>query len=361
MSLTQLSQAWQQWRARRVFTLANRLHFYRRMELAVRDGRSPKAAIQRMRALYHASQVNNAQTRLLAVLDTRFAAQGSIESALAGLIPASEHLLIATAVKRNRLTEGFASARDLAQRIRDIKAQILRQSLMPCAMLIMSLVLLLGGHAVLAQFAAIRPLESWPAFSRTFFEIGTFVLDHYAGLSLMLAAVLMALWQSSVRVPRSLTLRRHYRTLRPWLNRFPPFSIHNLLTAFTFLSAFAGLLRGGLAPQPALTLMRRDAAPYLADHLARMVAVMPSGVSPGAAMTSTRLLDIEDTMTITLLAETTGFDQAVSEAANAVMASAEARIKAIVRWFALAAQVAVYTTIIGFAVAQISLSVAPVT
>lgn len=152
---------------------------------------------------------------------------------------------------------------------------------------------------VFEQFRAIKPEEQWPD----------------AGRQLVTLANLIQHWWWSVIVGIVVTMvvlkrlmSNYTGELRPFLDRFPPFSFYRQLAAARLLETLGLLVSNGVVFKSAIKVMQYQANPYMQMHLGEMENLLSKGRSNIADVLDTGLVKDQDLMRLRVMAEVKGFE-----------------------------------------------------
>ncbi|SNT21933.1 Type II secretory pathway, component PulF [Noviherbaspirillum humi] len=223
-----------------------------------------------------AKRRNQSQSVVFAVMKKRLGIGGGLSDALRGFIPSANLIMIRSGEQVGRLIEGVSSA-GLANRSMTKMRNMMLAVLTPALTLFLGLfgVYLMFGFMIVPQFLFIVKLEKMG---------GSFQIAYF------LAEILTKWWY--VVVPAfigfitlvSMSVPRWTGRLRRWMDYIPPYSIYRSYLSAVLLINLSALLRSNVTFRDALTLMSKDATPYMRSHLMRMQKNLAKGGTLAAAM-----------------------------------------------------------------------------
>lgn len=157
-------------------------------------------------------------------------------------------------------------------------------------------------NSVLDDFAHIRAIQTWPEVGRELYMLG--VIIERAWWIILLAVALLIYILSRMFV---------YLTgaVRSYVDIIPGLSLYRKLTAARFMETLGMLLANGVAIKHALSVMHRDAAPYLSWHLLKMEYRLTGGSVNIADVLDTELLDKNDIVRLKVVSQGRGFEHAL--------------------------------------------------
>jgi len=270
------------WLARRFFSSAYRLRFYRILALQMRNKVQLLVALEQISNMY--TDFGRRQHGFgFLVDDCRAAlsdnsAENSIEHALARWIPAEEAALISAGMYSGHLPDALAQAEVLIDCRQRIKNAVLRMAIYPVGCIAMLAgTLFVIKEQLIPTLSGMSDPQEWTgvlgglhATLRFFSEYG-FVAG--AGMAVMLA---WTMW--------SLPNWRRPDHLRRLADRQLPWSVYSDIQGAIFLINMGALLRAEVKTLVALQVMCRFASPWLAVRLEAVMREVEEGDSFGEAL-----------------------------------------------------------------------------
>lgn len=240
-------------------------------------------------------------------------------------LPPGELIMIMMGQQTQRVGEGFARARFVADVVRRMKTALVGALTYPVILLLMAAGFLTGiafkfGPQMLQMTD--DPVETWPWLSRTLYGLSVFVKDYGLWLAVVfVAATAASLW----------SLSRWHQTL-PRLRRFvdhwvPPWSIYREYNASSFLIALGEMVKSTTPVDEAIARVISISAPWMQWHLRRILARVRRGDDPGQSF-DTGLLSDETLGYIEDFNSAGGLDSALSVVGAESVEASIARVRA---------------------------------
>ncbi len=186
----------------------------------------------------------------------------------------------------------------------DSWAVLVNSLLYPVVVLIMALgVIVFVKNSVLEDFARLKPISSWPSIGRQLYDVA-FTTEYGWWLILLLLI--------GITVGLVYLLKRYTGQFRSMIDRWPVLSLYRTMTAARFMETLGLLVSNGVAVKKALTIMHRDASPYLSWHILRMEHRLGGGKENMADVLDTHLISQNDLVRLRVVAKGKGFAQALT-------------------------------------------------
>lgn len=162
-------------------------------------------------------------------------AGNSFSSALQGIVPEDEYILITAAESGGKLGEGLVKARDRMESKMKMQSAIVKTLFSFCVYIALLFGLMaLFGNGLFPILAKITPLDQWPGFSRVLYG----VINSMPVWATILVSVLVAAF---IGIKTSLT-RWTNTDQRKWcMDHIPPWNIHRDVTGQAVLESLASL------------------------------------------------------------------------------------------------------------------------
>ena len=157
-------------------------------------------------------------------------------------------------------------------------------------------------HSVLESFANIKPITKWPDIGKTLYRFG-YLIQHWWWLVVLI--VVTAVYFIS-RLLQQLT-----GDIRSFIDDFPFITLYRDITAARFMETLGLLISNGVVLKKALSIMHREAAPYLSWHILKMEFRLSGGRESIADVLDTKLIQRNDIVRLRVVANSKGFEHAL--------------------------------------------------
>lgn len=175
--------------------------------------------------------------------------------------------------------------------------------LYPVTVLVASLTMIIFiKNSVLVNFADIKPVADWPGIGQTIYHVGDF-MQHWwwVAVSALVAFILM-----SAKLLQYLT-----GDTRILLDHMPIIRLYRERIASRFMETLGLLISNGIVLKQALSIIHRDAPPYLAWHLLMMEFRLGNGRENIADVLDTQLISQSDILRLRVIARGKGLEHAL--------------------------------------------------
>lgn len=153
--------------------------------------------------------------------------------------------------------------------------------------------------SVFVQFETIKPIEKWPEPGKRLILIGTIIQSWWWAVFLAIIVIIIVFRQ---------ILQKYTGSLRPTLDRFPPFMFYRQLVSARVLETLGLLVANGVVFKSAIGVMQLQANPYLLSHLTKMEHLLSMGKTNIADVLDTGLINPADLDRLRVMAEVKGFE-----------------------------------------------------
>lgn len=157
-------------------------------------------------------------------------------------------------------------------------------------------------HSVLDSFAAIRPIAEWPDVGQSLYRLG-FLTERYWWLVLLLIGFIVFMLAR--------LLQQFTGEWRTRLDELPLISLYRDMAAARFMETLGLLISNGVVLKTALSIMHREAAPYLSWHILKMEFSLSGGKENIADVLDTKLISHADIVRLRTVAKSSGFEHAL--------------------------------------------------
>lgn len=220
-------------------------------------------------------------------------------------VPPAEFMLISAGERSGQLTEGLRQTVVLSEASSKNKNAIIGGLIMPVVLVSMIFLMLIGFQIQMAPvFIGLLPLQQWPDSAQTLYKYSKFFYDHWFLL-------ICAIGISGVAI--GMTINIWTGKVRNFFDKLPPWSIYKGYQGSSFLIALSSLMQAGVPNYEALSLMEKNASPWLRSHLKTMKERMGKGGSNAGEALNTGILDAETAGDIEDYSELTDFPRAILE------------------------------------------------
>lgn len=242
----------------------------------------------------------------------------SFADAIKGYAADTEVVIIAATEKSGDLATGFSQAAGVARASAAIRGTMFAELSVPTMQVVALLLMLVGFSLKMApELVRTVPLSSMDESQRTLFALADVVAQTWhVGFVAMAAAAMATLW----------SMPRYSGSLRPYLDKIPPWSIYRIYSSATFAISLSSLIRAGVPIESALRFIRQQSSPWMREHMSVMVGRMRAGIEQGEAL-DTGLLSERMADMVAIYSKTASFDAAVSSVGRLAMEDGMASIK----------------------------------
>ncbi len=157
-------------------------------------------------------------------------------------------------------------------------------------------------HSVFINFAAIKPINTWPSNGQLLITLATFIEAWWWLIIITILALGIFLRQILI----NLTGR-----IRNVIDTLPPFSLYRDYASARFMETLGLMLTNNITFKHALTILQRNATRYLAWHIYLMQFRLSSGHENIADVLDTGVIKQADMLRLRVMAKGKGFTQAL--------------------------------------------------
>jgi type II secretory pathway component PulF len=157
-------------------------------------------------------------------------------------------------------------------------------------------------NSVLINFTEIKPLAEWPSTGQNMYALAMFVQHWWWFVILVLVFGGLGL----AKLLRYLT-----GDWRVMIDSLPVISLYRDSVAAQFMETVGMLIENGVTLKKALTIMHKDASPYLTWHLLMMEFRLGGGKENIADVIDTHLIKESDLVRLRVVARGKGFEHAL--------------------------------------------------
>ena len=161
------------------------------------------------------------------------------------------------------------------------------------------MIILYLKSSVFTLFEQIKPINAWPPEGRRLMALADFIHSYW--WTTILGTIVFLVVMKKI-------LANYVGSFRPFLDRYPPFSLYRRMAAARLLETLGLLVANGVVFKSALKVMQYQAAPYIGMHLAQMESLLGRGKSNIADVLDTGIVESQDLMRLRVMAEVKGFE-----------------------------------------------------
>jgi type II secretory pathway component PulF len=226
-----------------------------------------------------------------------------LSDGMEGWFPQTIVEIIRVGEEGGTLTETMrAAVKTLSQNV-SIIASLLSSLIYPLVVLLLACVVgIFLKHSIFDNFAAIKPIATWPANGRQFMFFVTFIERWWWTTIIMIFGLGFAFHQIFQK------FTGEYRKL---IDFIPPFSLYRSVVAAGFMEIMGLLVSNGVTIKEALAIVQRKATHYLTWHIYMMQLRLSGGKDNIAEVLDTGLISTEDITRLMVVAEGKGFEHAL--------------------------------------------------
>lgn len=193
------------------------------------------------------------------------------------------------------LQKTLASAQTTLIEQNQALSAFLHATLYPLLVIFIScFVIIFITDSVLADFANMKPVVSWPEPGQILMALGSGIQTWWLLLLSLLVALSLGLW---------VFLQKSTGVLRRQIDALPILSLYRRSLAARFMETLGLLMNNGIALKKALVIMQNQAQPYFAWHLLMMEYRLSGGVDNVADVLDTDLLERRDLMRLRVVSQ----------------------------------------------------------
>lgn len=205
--------------------------------------------------------------------------------AIAEWVPPGELMLIEAGERGGGLITGLQEAVVLSNASAKNKSAIIKGVSMPAVLFCMIIgMLIMFEIQMVPTFAALLPIEKWPATPLLLHNISSFLKSNI---------LLIAIFFGGFGALVGKTMGSWTRDPRRIFDKIPPWSIYRGYQSSSFLIALSSLMRAGVPAFDSLLAMDKNASPWMRAHLKKMMDTMSRGGGNMGQALDTGLLDDE--------------------------------------------------------------------
>lgn len=264
----------------------------------IKDGVPAPQAIATVQELATGSTKEAAKDILEKISEGQFVSDG-----LAGWFPPAIVEIIRSGEQGGVLTQAMTAAiKFLTQRSSAISS-LLGSIAYPITVFIIGLIVsVFLKHSVFTNFAAIKPINTWPEDGQILMALATFVETWWWLIIVIIFVLGIFIRQTLINLTGK---------IRNAVDIIPPFSLYRDYTSARFMETLGLMLTNNITFKHALTILQHNATRYLAWHIYLMQFRLSSGRENIADVLDTGVIKQADMLRLRVMAKGKGFIQAL--------------------------------------------------
>lgn len=226
-----------------------------------------------------------------------------ISDGLAYWFPPSIVEVIRAGEQGGVLTQTLTTAVEFLKHRSSALSSLLTSLVYPITVLIMGLVVsVFLKHSVFENFAAIKPVNTWPANGKLLMYLSTFVEHWWWLMAFIIIAIIIGIRQ---------TLTKITGDIRKIIDTIPMLSLYRDYAAARFMETLGLLLTNRVGFKQALSVIQHNATRYVAWHVYMMQFRLSGGRENIADVLDSGLIKQADILRLRVMAKGKGFDTAL--------------------------------------------------
>ncbi len=202
------------------------------------------------------------------------------------------------------LAAAIASASKALSQQRNTLTLLINNLVYPLIVLSLALFMVVFiKNSVLQSFVKIKPLTEWPTAGLSIYHLAQFLQNWWWLIIIMLTATIYLIIN---------LLKNFTGSVRNNIDDIPLISLYRNTTAARFMQTLGLLISNGIVLKKALSIMQRNAAPYLSWHLMRMEYRLSGGMDNIGDVLDTNLIPEDDLVRLKVVAQGKGFASALT-------------------------------------------------
>lgn len=298
-------------------SVSMRLKLYRKIRAFLRNGVSLHDTFKRLHMMYSHKK---SDPRAAALDDWMTQAMRGVSwgVAIRKWAPASEAMLIDSGERSGQIVDTLTRVIEMTEAMRALRKTLVSNLAYPVVVfVVLVFMIIIFGFRIVPQMADIIPPEQWPGVSKTLYVASTFLNTYIVHITLAVVGIGYGILYS---------LPRWNGRWRLQFDRIPPWSVYRAIQSAAFLVSLSSLMRAGSPLQESIEKLRRGNTPYVSVRLAKMIALLKSGVPNGRAL-NTGLLSNETALDMEAYGEVADFQKAMEDIGTEVIEETGDRIK----------------------------------
>lgn len=280
------------------FTSNEQQAFLEDIASLVEDGITPTQAVSVVGKMAHGMMAEVSREVLLRLSEGKYLADG-----LRNWFPNAVVEIVRAGEEGGTLAKTLRIAAQAVTRKNTAVNALINALTYPMVVLAMGLgVSVFINHSILAQFATIKPISSWPTIAQNAVAFANFVEDWWWLVAICLVAIVWLLFY---------TLRAYVGGARKLMDVLPVLSLYRHFVAANFMEVLGLLVSNGIILKKALRILQYNATPYLGMHLLTMEYRLSGGKENVAEVLDTGLIDKHDLMRLRVIAIGKGIEHAL--------------------------------------------------
>lgn len=280
------------------FTAKKQQLFLEDLSVLIADGVPANRAIEMLKDIYKSGP------KKAAIAISQGVASGkTLAESMIGWFDINTIELIRVGEEGGMLAEIVKNASDALSRKAGSIAAVISALLYPITVLIAGcFIMVYINNSIFVDFKQIKPVDTWPAIGKELIFFANLIQDWYWLLIIAIIAIIAIL---------SYMLPNYVGDYRKLLDKLPPFNIYRTLAAARFMDNLGLLIINGVVFKKALSIMQKNATPYLLTHIINMEHLLATGKDNIADVLNTDLISTNDILRLRVIAEAKGFEHSL--------------------------------------------------
>lgn len=283
---------------RLLFSSKDKQAFLEDLATLIDDGVPATRAVSVLNELNKGATKKLTESMLLKIAQGRAIADGMI-----GWMPPHIVELIRAGETGGTLVQNLRVAAESLGRKNVVVGSLVSSLTYPIVVLLIGLgVLIYLKHSIFDQFAAIKPVATWPPEGKRLMTLATFIESWW-----FIVVIIGGLLFFSI----SKMLQNLVGPLRENIDKIPLLGIYRQVTAARFMETLGLLISNGIVFKQSLKIMQGQASNYLGWHLMMMERRLAGGRANIAEVLDTGLVSDGDILRLRAIADAKGFEHAL--------------------------------------------------
>lgn len=229
-------------------------------------------------ALYSKGGKKKKDPMAIAINDWRYKLRSGkpLATSMSGWVSSTEQMIIEAGEQSDALSSAFSDALLATSAGKAIRGAIIGGLAYPGVMLLALIGMLWGfSTSIVPTFATIVDPSEWTGNAAKMYGVSQFIINYSLITILGIAGSLTAIIMTMPHITGS---------IRPTLDRFPPWSLYKVISGASFMISMRGFMVSGVSVHDALRKIAKTAPPYLKTRTETIYKGVNMGHNLGAAM-----------------------------------------------------------------------------
>lgn len=288
--------------ARMFLGIEDRVALYERLVVFTKNGVPLQTTLKRFQQAY-AERRGDHRAVFLGEVVRRMERGATFTEAMRPWVSGDELILIEAGEQSGRLETALAAAGSVALARSRIRSELITGLMEPVMQVLMlAATMVYVALSVVPQIARTMPPEQWQGAAHWFYVFSQMTVHQGPYVAGLLVTLMVASFWS---------LPRWRGPVRTAMDRFPPWSVYREISGAAFLVGLAAMMGAGTPLKTALERTQRNAPPYVADKIRRMVRRVNLGRKSLRDVFDVGILQWDTVIEIGIYGDTADFSTAV--------------------------------------------------